>query len=225
MSFGVFVFLLVFCYFVFFRPEGWGLLVDRLNFTPANILRTPSDIHPLWFFLPFYALLRGVPNKTYGVAALVGAFALLLILPWLDRNPIKSIRYRSTLYKINIIVMPISFIILGVIASGSATPSNMVIGLHFAEVFYATFLLLPYFNRVRSRGATIAWLVVLEAGIWLTDEWMYATHAHGWALMLRTDWVPTLYVAAILVSALVWPSLTWDARRLPERLTMGGLLH
>lgn len=223
--FGVCVFLFIFCFFVFFRPEGWGLLVDRLNFTPANILHTPSDIHPLWFFLPFYAMLRGVPNKTYGVATMVGAFVLLAVLPWLDRNPIRSIRYRSTLYKVNILALPVSFIVLGVIASGSATPANMVAGLHVAEVFYATFLLLLYFGRVRAWWATVTWLVVLEACIWLIDAWMYATHAHTWGLMLHTDWVPAAYVAALLLSSLVWPGLSRDAPRLPARLTQGGLLH
>ncbi len=223
--FGVCVFLLIFSAVVFYRPNGWGLLVDRLNFTPANILHTPADIHPLWFFLPFYAMLRGVPDKAYGVATLVGAFIMLALLPMLDRNPIKSIRYRSFLYKLNILAMPISFIFLGVIARGTATQSNMVYGLHVTEVFYATFLLLLYFNAARSRWATAIWLVVLQAAIWLIDYWMYVTHAHGWGLMLRTDWIPATYVAVVLLAALLWPSLSRDAARLPQRLTAGGLTH
>jgi ubiquinol-cytochrome c reductase cytochrome b subunit len=223
--FGVFAFLLVFAVFVFYKPEGWGLLVDRLNFTPANILHTPSDIHPLWFFLPFYAMLRGVPDKGYGVATLVGAFVLLMLLPWLDRNPIKSVRYRSFLYKLNLFCLPVSFIWLGVIARGTATQSNMVYGLHVTEVFYTTFLLLVYFNAVRSRGVTLMWLFALQVAIWLIDYWMYTTHAHGWSLMLRTDWIPAAYAAAILIAALLWPRLLHNVPQLPKRLTPGGVTH
>ncbi|MGA8262284.1 MAG: cytochrome bc complex cytochrome b subunit [Arenicellales bacterium] len=224
-AFGVSLFLLILSAFVFFEPGGWGLMIDKLNFTPANVIHTPEDIHPLWFFLPFYAVLRGIPNKTYGVAAFAGVFVLLTILPLLDRNPVRSVRYRSLLYKLNVLALPASFIGLGLIASGKATQANMVFGLHVTEVFYATFALLPFFNRPRSRAATLAWLVVFEAAVWLIDYWMYISNAHGWALMLRTDWIPALYVLVVLGAALAVPRLTRDAPGLPERLTAGGLLH
>lgn len=223
--FGVSAFLLIFFAFVFYRPDGWGLLLDKLNFTPANAIQTPPDIHPLWFFLPFYAMLRGVPEKWYGVLTFAFVFVMLALLPWLDRNPIKSVRYRSLLYKINLFVIPVTFIYLAVIAYGAATASNMVLGLHITEVFYVTFFLLTYFNKQRSRPVTILWFLVLQALIWLIDYWMYATHAHGWPLMLRTDWIPAAYVALILVAALIWPGLTKDVPSMPERLTAGGLTH
>ncbi|MEJ2060872.1 MAG: cytochrome b N-terminal domain-containing protein [Gammaproteobacteria bacterium] len=223
--FGVSVFMFIFFLFVFYKPDGWGFLLDKLNYTPASAIHTPEDIHPLWFFLPFYAMLRGVPNKFYGIVTFAFVFVLLAALPWLDRNPVKSIRYRSLLYKVNLLALPVGFFFLAGIAHGSATSSNMVFGLHMTEVFYITFFLLPYFNRQRSGPVTLAWFVVLEALIWLIDFWMYATHAHGWPLMLRTDWIPTLYVAGILLPALFWPGLTRDAPRLPERLTAGGITH
>lgn len=224
-AFGVSLFLLVFFAFVFFKPEGWGLIIDKLNYTPANVIQTPADIHPEWYFLPYYAMLRGVPNKFYGVLTFAFVFVLLAALPLLDRNPVKSVRYRSFLYKINFLAIPATFVFLGVIAHGSATQSNMVYGLHVTEVFYMTFFLLAYFNKPRSRVVTLLWLAVLQACVWLIDYWMYYTHAHGWGLMLQTDWIPAMYVALILVPALIWPGLTHDVRRLPERLTAGGIAH
>ncbi len=223
--FGVSVFFVVFFWFVFYRPDGWGFLLDKLNYTPANILHTPSDIHPLWFFLPFYAMLRGVPNKLYGIMAFAGSFALLACLPLLDRNPIRSIRYRSVLYKLNILMMPVSFLWLGYVAHGFATEHNMVYGLHVTEVFYATFLVLPFFNKRRAIGATVAWLVATEAVVFLIDLWMYSIHAHGWALMLLTDWIPAAYLLLLFGLAILFPALTRDTQHLPERLTAGGIFH
>ena len=222
--FGVSVFMLVFFWFVFYNPSGWGYLVDKLNFAPANGIKTPSDIHPLWFFLPFYAMLRGVPDKLYGVLTFAAAFVMLAAMPLLDRNPIRSIRYRSFLYKVNLLAMPVVFIWLGVIANGQATEHNMVIGMHATLLYYTTFFLLPYFNRQRSAMTTIVWLVVLEALVWGVDFWMYAIDAHSWGLMLQTNWIPTLYIAFILLLALVSPKLTQDGK-VPERLTQGGLTH
>lgn len=224
-TFAVGAFLLIFSFFVFYHPGGWGLIIDKLNFIPANGLHTPADIHPLWFFLPYYAALRGIPNKFYGVLAFVFIFVMFAALPWLDRNPVKSMRYRSFLYKINLLALPVSFLWLGVIAYGSATEPNMVSGLHVTEMFYAVFWLLPYFNKPRSRGVTVAWLLILESFVWLIDYWLYYTHAHGWALMLQTDWIPAAYLILILLPAIIWPRLARDAPRLPERLTAGGLTH
>ncbi|KAB2870820.1 MAG: cytochrome b N-terminal domain-containing protein [Ideonella sp.] len=224
-SVGVGVFLLIFFWFVFFAPQGGGVLIDKLNYTPANPIQTPPDIHPLWYFLPYYAVLRGIPEKFYGVLAFAFVFVMLFALPLLDRNPIRSIRYRSALYKLNVVVLPLVFVWMGFIASGSATEQNMVYGMHVTEVLYCTFWFLPYFNKPRPRWVTVAWFVVFEALIWLIDFWMFATHAHGWPLMVRTTWIPALYVAIVMLSALAWPRLAHDAPRLPERLTAGGLLH
>ena len=223
--FGVSVFFVIFFWFVFYNPGGWGFLLDKLNYTPANFLHTPADIHPLWFFLPFYAILRGVPNKAYGIMAFAGTFVLFACLPLLDRNPVRSIRYRSVLCKANILMIALSFLWLGFIAHGLATEHNMVYGLHVAEVFYATFLVLPFFNRQRSVRAKVIWLLAAEALVWLIDVWMYSIHAHGWHLMLLTDWIPALYPLLIFGLAIVFPGLARDARQLPERLTAGGVFH
>ncbi len=223
--FGVSIFFVVFFWFVFYNPSGWGFLLDKLNYTPANILHTPADIHPLWFFLPFYAILRGVPNKMYGIMAFAGTFVLFACLPLLDRSPVRSIRYRSVLWKANILMMALSFLWLGYIAHGFATEHNMVYGLHIAEVFYATFLVLPFFNRQRSVRAKVIWLVTAEALVWLIDVWMYSIHAHRWGLMLLTDWIPALYLLLLFGLAIVFPGLARDAQKLPQRLTAGGVFH
>ena len=92
---GVIVFLIFFCIVVFFLPELGGYFLEHDNFVPADPLKTPEHIKPLWYFTPFYAILRAVPDKFLGVVAMGAAIVLLFFLPWLDRSPVKSIRYRG----------------------------------------------------------------------------------------------------------------------------------
>ncbi len=86
---GVIVFLFVFCFIVFFFPEMGGYFLEKPNFEQANALKTPDHIAPVWYFTPFYAILRAVPDKLLGVVAMGGAIAVLFVLPWLDRSPVK----------------------------------------------------------------------------------------------------------------------------------------
>jgi len=90
-GFAASVFLLLFASFVFFNPDGLG---HPANYTPANPLVTPNPIVPEWYFLPFYAILRAVPNKLLGVLSMFGAIGLLFILPWIDTAKVRSMRYR-----------------------------------------------------------------------------------------------------------------------------------
>ena len=90
-GFAISVFLLLFASFVFFNPDGLG---HPANYTPANPLVTPNPIVPEWYFLPFYAILRAVPNKLLGVLSMFGAIGLLFILPWIDTAKVRSMRYR-----------------------------------------------------------------------------------------------------------------------------------
>jgi ubiquinol-cytochrome c reductase cytochrome b/c1 subunit len=96
-SVGLCVYLLVFAIFVFFWPN---LLGDPNNFIPANPLQTPADIVPEWYFLPFYAILRSVPNKLGGVCLMFGSIAVLFVLPWLDTSPVRSARFRPIFRKL-----------------------------------------------------------------------------------------------------------------------------
>jgi ubiquinol-cytochrome c reductase cytochrome b subunit len=110
---GVAVFLIVFSFIVFFAPEMGGYFLEHANFEPANNLKTPEHIAPVWYFTPFYAMLRAVPDKLAGVILMGGAILILFFLPWLDRSPVKSVRYRGIGYKVALGLFAGSFIVLG----------------------------------------------------------------------------------------------------------------
>jgi len=110
---GVVVFLIVFFAIVFFAPEMGGYFLEHANFVPADPLKTPEHIAPVWYFTPYYAILRAIPIKLLGVLAMFAAIAVLFFLPWIDRGPVRSIRYRSTAYKAILIAFVIAFLILG----------------------------------------------------------------------------------------------------------------
>jgi ubiquinol-cytochrome c reductase cytochrome b subunit len=92
-GFAIAVFLILFATFVFFNPDG---LAHADNYTVANPLVTPQHIVPEWYFLPFYAILRAIPNKLMGVLAMFSSIGLLFVLPWLDRSKVRSMRYRPS---------------------------------------------------------------------------------------------------------------------------------
>jgi ubiquinol-cytochrome c reductase cytochrome b subunit len=149
---GVAVFLIVFCSVVFFAPEMGGWFLERDNFIPADPLKTPEHIVPLWYFTPFYAILRAVPDKFLGVVAMGAAIFALFLLPWLDRSPVKSIRYRGTAYKLAIAVFVISFIALGYLGTQPATPimtnfARLFSVLYFG--FFAALLIIPSFEKTK----------------------------------------------------------------------------
>jgi ubiquinol-cytochrome c reductase cytochrome b subunit len=149
---GVAVFLIVFCSVVFFMPEMGGWFLERDNFIPADPLKTPEHIVPLWYFTPFYAILRAVPDKFLGVVAMGAAIFALFLLPWLDRSPVKSIRYRGTAYKVAIAVFVVSFVALGYLGTQPATPvmtnfARLFSLLYFG--FFAALLIIPSFEKTK----------------------------------------------------------------------------
>jgi len=150
---GVIVFLIFFCIVVFFMPEMGGYFLEHNNFVPADPLKTPTHIAPLWYFTPFYAILRAVPDKFLGVVAMGAAIVLLFFLPWLDRSPVKSIRYRGLSYKVALAVFIISFLVLGYLGGEPATP----VLTNFARVFsilyfgfFGVLLILPMFEKTKQ---------------------------------------------------------------------------
>jgi ubiquinol-cytochrome c reductase cytochrome b subunit len=149
---GVVVFLIIFSIIVFFMPEMGGWFLERDNFIPADPLKTPEHIVPLWYFTPFYAILRAVPDKFLGVVAMGGAIFALFLLPWLDRSPVKSIRYRGGIYKIAIAVFVISFIALGYLGTQPATETMTWLARGFSLLyfgFFAALLVIPRFEKTR----------------------------------------------------------------------------
>jgi ubiquinol-cytochrome c reductase cytochrome b subunit len=149
---GVVVFLIIFSIIVFFMPEMGGWFLERDNFIPADPLKTPEHIVPLWYFTPFYAILRAVPDKFLGVVAMGGAIFVLFLLPWLDRSPVKSIRYRGGIYKVAIGVFVISFIALGYLGTQPVTPLYTNLARLFSVLyfgFFASLLVIPWFEKTK----------------------------------------------------------------------------
>jgi len=145
---GVGVFLILFCLVVFFAPEMGGYFLEHANFEPANPLQTPEHIAPVWYFTPFYAILRAVPNKLMGVGLMGAAVVILFFLPWLDRGKVKSIRYRGPLFKFFLISFAISFVALGYLGLQPPTPLFTNLARLFTIVYFAFFLLMPWYSKV-----------------------------------------------------------------------------
>lgn len=147
---GVVVFLFVFCAVVFFFPEMGGYFLEKPNFEQANAFKTPEHIAPVWYFTPFYAILRAVPDKLFGVIAMGAAIAVLFVLPWLDRSPVRSMRYKGWLSKIWLLVFCVSFVILGVLGVLAPTPGRTLLSQLCTVLYFAYFLLMPFYTRLEK---------------------------------------------------------------------------
>ena len=147
---GVVVFLAVFCSVIFFFPEMGGYFLEFANFEPADPLKTPAHIAPVWYYTPFYAMLRAVPDKFGGLVVMAGAIAILFVLPWLDRSPVKSIRYKGLLSKLFLWVFGISFLILGVLGAMAPTPQRTLLAQVCTVLYFAYFFLMPFYTRLEK---------------------------------------------------------------------------
>jgi ubiquinol-cytochrome c reductase cytochrome b subunit len=137
-SVGLCVFLAVFAAIVFFAPNMLG---DPNNFIPANPLQTPADIVPEWYFLPFYAILRSVPNKLGGVTLMFGSILVLFVLPWLDTSPVRSARFRP-LYRPFIFVLVAAVIVLGLVGAHHPEGIWVVLGRVGTAYYFLHFLVI-----------------------------------------------------------------------------------
>jgi len=144
---GVAGFLIVFCWVMFFVPEGGGYFLEGPNFEAANPMKTPVHIAPVWYFTPFYAILRAIPDKLAGVVMMGLSIAVLFVLPWLDRCKVKSVRYRSTLHKLNIAQFAISFIVLGYLGVVPATPTLTIVAQVFTFTYFGFFVALWVYSK------------------------------------------------------------------------------
>jgi ubiquinol-cytochrome c reductase cytochrome b subunit len=145
---GVIAFLFIFAIVIFYTPEMGGWFLEKDNFIPADSLKTPEHIVPLWYFTPFYAILRAVPDKFLGVMCMGAAIFVLFILPWLDQSPVKSIRYKGPIFKTALLIFIISFIGLGYLGTVAATPVATAFSRIFTILYFAFFLLMPYYSRI-----------------------------------------------------------------------------
>lgn len=147
---GVAGFLFLFCAIIFFKPDMWGYFLEKPNFEVANGLKTPAHIAPVWYFTPFYAILRAVPDKLLGVIMMGLSIVVLFLLPWLDRCKVRSVRYRSTLHKLNIAQFVVCFVILGVLGVLPSTPTLTLIAQICTLGYFGFFVLLFFYSKNES---------------------------------------------------------------------------
>ena len=144
--FGVGMFLILFSFILFMWPEAGGLFLEHDNFVPANPLVTPEHIKPVWYFTPFYAILMAVPDKLMGVVMMGASVAILFFLPWLDRSPVKSIRYRGMWYKVLLASFTIAFVRLGMLGMAEGTPAETWEMRIWTLVYFMFFVLLFFMS-------------------------------------------------------------------------------
>ena len=142
----IIIFLIAFSGVVFFAPEMGGYFLEHANFEPANALKTPEHIAPVWYFTPFYAILRAVPSKLGGVLLMGGAIVVLFLLPWIDRSKVKSIRYRGWGYKGALGVFAVSFVILGFLGMQPATDLYTLIARVCTVLYFGFFIYLFFYT-------------------------------------------------------------------------------
>jgi len=152
---GVVVFLMFFSFVMFFVPEGGGYFLEAPNFEPADPLKTPEHIAPVWYFTPYYAMLRAVTidigplsAKFLGVIVMGAAVVILFFLPWLDRSPVKSIRYRGPVYKTMLAAFVVSFFVLGYLGTQAPTAGRTMLAQAGTIMYFAFFLLMPIYTRI-----------------------------------------------------------------------------
>jgi ubiquinol-cytochrome c reductase cytochrome b subunit len=152
--FGVVVFLIVFCGIMFFAPEMGGYFLEYNNFIPANTLQTPDHIAPVWYFTPYYSMLRAatvnflwIDAKLWGIILMGGSVAIICLLPWLDRSPVKSIRYKGPYSKIALTLFVISVFVLGWLGTKTPTPLYTTLAQIFTVIYFAFFLLMPWYSK------------------------------------------------------------------------------
>lgn len=169
---GIAVFLFVFCFIMFFMPEMGGFFLEYANFEQANNLKTPEHIAPVWYFTPFYAILRAVTidigpltSKFLGLIAMGASIAILFVLPWLDKSPVKSMRYKGWMPRIHLLTFAAMFVVLGYLGVQSPTEGRTLLA-QLATVYYFVFFIqMPvYSNPLRNQGTVVNWIVAVLLG-------------------------------------------------------------
>ncbi len=149
---GVVGFLIIFLGIVFFAPDFFGLFLEAPNFEPANPLKTPDHIAPVWYFTPFYAMLRAVPpmfgSQFPGVVVMFAAIIVMFFLPWLDKSPVKSIRYKGPIFKAALAIFAVTFIVLAYLGLKPSSPILTLMAQIFTALYFAFFLLMPWYSKI-----------------------------------------------------------------------------
>jgi len=221
---GAVVFLLGFFAVVFFWPEMGGYFLEHNNFFPANTLQTPEHIAPVWYFTPYYAMLRAIPDLLGGALVMGVALPIFFLLPWIDRSPVKSIRYRGWKFKTALAAFTIAFLGLGWLGIELATPVYTNLARFFTVVYFLFFILFPcYTSPVDSLVARyyragvkwilrliLAYLVIDQLAVMLDDKQIIDNAFLGF--------VSGYTLLVILIEVLGFYSLDID-KPVPDRVT------
>ena len=146
--FGAAFFLTVCAFVIFFEPTIGGWFLEHDNFTPANPLVTPDHIKPVWYFTPFYAMLRAIPDKLAGVMVMGGAVIILFFIPWLDRSPVRAFRYRGWLSKLLLALFVVAFVILGWLGAQAGSATQTMVARVLTFFYFAFFISMPFWTRI-----------------------------------------------------------------------------
>jgi len=232
---GITVFLFVFLGIVFFAPEVNGYFLEHANFEQANNLKTPEHIAPVWYFTPFYAILRAVTfdlggiftSKLLGFVAMAAAIVVLFFLPWLDKAEAKSVRYKGWLPKIMLILFASSFVILGKLGLDSPSPDKTLLSQICTVFYFAFFLCMPTWTSAGRKGF-IGTVLSILLGVWI----LYLTFVSKLGLFAalgaddsHANFILYFYGAALgfLTCGLPWLAAADAESPVPERVRMKGL--
>ena len=237
---GITVFLFAFCFIMFFMPEMGGFFLEYANFEEANNLKTPTHIAPVWYFTPFYAVLRAVTMpieigplvltaKLLGFAAMGAAIALLFVLPWLDRSKVKSMRYRGHIPRIMLIAFASMFVVLGYLGVKAPTEGRTLLSQIATAFYFAYFLTMPVWTTTSPQKAKskISWFL---CGLFVVIfTWMGFEYVGGDVpvlLLVLCFLLAAIFAALPLLAArdndLVEPTRTQD-KGLPTIVVLAGL--
>ena len=229
---GITVFLFVFLGIVFFAPELNGFFLEHANFEEANALKTPEHIAPVWYFTPFYAILRAVTfdlggvftSKLLGFLAMGAAIVVLFFLPWLDKSKAKSIRYKGWIPKVMLILFASTFVILGKLGLDSPSLDKTLLSQISTLFYFVFFFTMPAWTSAGSRGL-VGTAIAVILGVWL----LYVTWA-GAATAMSTDGASPnvllyIYGFALGVFTIALPFLAEkdSEKPVPERVQKKGL--
>jgi ubiquinol-cytochrome c reductase cytochrome b subunit len=146
----ILVFLMIFLFIVFFFPNLGGFFIEPANHIIANSMQSPDNIKPLWYMLPFYTILQVIPNKTIGVVALFSSIFILLFLPWLDKSPVRSMRYKGIYSKVAFWIFCICFVSLGFLGIQEQSCTQQITARIATGGYFLYFLLMPYYTKYET---------------------------------------------------------------------------
>jgi len=212
---GVAVCLILFAAVLFFAPTFFGYFIEQPNFVPANPLKTPEHIAPVWYFTPYYAILRAVPDKLTGVILMFASVLVFFILPWLDRNPIKSIRYRGTLFRLLLGSFVVVFIVLGYLGTQAPTAGGSELGFRLGEIYFSFFLIMWLYTKERTASFNYTVLGIVAVLFLFFDVIRFDSEK---ATLMLTSSVLVIGYYVVFVLGSMYTKLN-EPKPVPERVT------